>query len=423
MSARVQQLLSGAGPFDAITNQALAWQKILSATGRDGDVYAASFDPRLDGAVRPAESLAGRVRDDDLLVIHYSAHASALDEAAALPNRKLLVLPQHHARAVPVGSRAVRRDALRARPRGPAASRRARRRRDRSSEFSARDLRDAGFPDVRVAPAIYQFDRERLRPGAGDETPYAGDGRRMIVFVGRLSHNKRQDRLVKALALHQRNCDPKARLVLPGSPGSGTYGEYLARLAVDAGARDVVLPGALPQPALNALYAQADVFCCLSEHEGFCIPLLEALHFDLPVVAARRRGAQGAGDAGVLLDDPDLPTVSEAIELCATSESLREELRTRGERRLAEFRPERTEAAVRGAIDALEGVRPLESRRLKGSDPYAMFTFVIESVIRGVQTSGPGTSARMRHMRNCALANTGAPAASRGRRWSLNARM
>ena len=151
------------------------------------------------------------------------------------------------------------------------------------------------------------------------------------MFVGRLSHNKRQDRLVKALALHQRHCDPEARLVLPGSPGSGTYGEYLARLAVDAGARDVVLPGALPQPALNALYARADVFCCLSEHEGFCIPLLEALHFGLPVVAARAAAVpEVLGDAGVLLDDPDLPTVSEAIELCATSEALREELRTRG---------------------------------------------------------------------------------------------
>jgi glycosyltransferase involved in cell wall biosynthesis len=356
MSARVQQLLSGAGPFDAITNQALAWQRILAATGREGDVYAASFDPRLDGAVRPAESLAGRVRDDDLLVIHYSAHASALDEAAALPNRKLLVyhnitparyLWDHEpyvAMLCALGREGLRR--LAGRVDGAIAP----------SEFSAHDLRDAGFPDVRVAPAIYQFDRERLRPGAGDETPYAGDGRRTIVFVGRLSHNKRQDRLVKALALHQRHCDPEARLVLPGSPGSGTYGEYLARLALDAGARDVVLPGALPQPALNALYARADVFCCLSEHEGFCIPLLEALHFGLPVVAARAAAVpEVLGDAGVLLDDPDLPTVSEAIELCASSASLREELRTRGERRLEEFTPERTEAAVREAIDGLEG--------------------------------------------------------------------
>ena len=98
------------------------------------------------------------------------------------------------------------------------------------------------------------------------------------------------------------------------------------------------------------------MFCCLSEHEGFCIPLLEAMHFGLPVVAARAAAVpEVLGDAGVLLDDPDLPTVSEAIELCATSAALREELRTRGERRLAEFTPERTEAAVREAIAAVEG--------------------------------------------------------------------
>ena len=66
MSARVQQLLSGAGPFDAITNQALAWQKILSATGRDGDVYAASAEPALESA--SALTRPSRMKRMDLLI-------------------------------------------------------------------------------------------------------------------------------------------------------------------------------------------------------------------------------------------------------------------------------------------------------------------------------------------------------------------
>jgi L-malate glycosyltransferase len=354
MSARVHHLLSGAGPYDAVTNQALAWQRILAAAGHDGDVYAATVDRGLDGAVHPLATLGDRPGDDDLLVIHYSAHARALDEAAARPQRKLLVyhnitparyLWEHEPYVAMIC--ALGRDRLAGLAgRVDAAV--------APSEFSARDLRAAGFADVRVAPEIYLFDRERLRPGAGEASPYAGDGRRTIVFVGRLSHNKRQDRLVKALALHQRHCDPAARLVLAGSPGSGGYGEYLVRLAGEVGATDVVLPGALPQPQLNALYAHADVFCCLSEHEGFCIPLLEALHFGLPVVARRAAAVpEVLGDAGVLLDDPDLATVSEAIELCATSPRLRAELRERGERRLAALSPERTGAAVRETVEAL----------------------------------------------------------------------
>ncbi|HVE67117.1 MAG TPA: glycosyltransferase family 4 protein [Solirubrobacteraceae bacterium] len=348
---RVLQLLSGAGPFDAITNQALAWQRMLAADGLDGEVMAAQLDPALDGAVRGIDGLGRRAGRDDLLVIHYSAHAPALERALELPQRKLLVYhnitPPHylweHEPYVAMicalgrerlGAYAGRVDAAVA-----------------PSAFSARDLEAAGFADVRVDRRLYEIDRGRLRPGAQEADRGAGP---TVVFVGRLSHNKRQDRLVKAFALYQRTHAPEARLVLPGNPGSGTYGDHLAALAREVGATGVELPGGLPQERLNAIYAGADVFACLSEHEGFCIPLLEALHFGLPVVARRAAAVpEVLGDAGVLLDDPDLATVAEAIDLCVRGEALRAELRARGERRLAEFAPERTREAVRGAVAAL----------------------------------------------------------------------
>jgi glycosyltransferase involved in cell wall biosynthesis len=353
MSARVIQLLSGAGPYDAVTNQALAWQRMLARDGIEGQVLAAQMDPVLDGAVRRADDLPAAVRDGDLLVIHYSAHAPALDRALELPQRKLLVYhnitPAHylwdHEPYVAMLC-ALGRERLAAYASRVEAA-------IAPSEFSARDLEAAGFADVRVDRRIYLFDRERLRPGAEHARRGPG-GAPTIVFVGRLSHNKRQDRLVKAFALYQRQHAPDARLVLPGSPGAGTYGPHLAALAEQAGARNVELPGALPQAQLNAIYAGADAFACLSEHEGFCIPLLEALHFGLPVVARRAAAVpEVLGDAGVLLDDPDLPTVAEAIDLCVRGQALRAELRERGERRLADFAPERTHQAVRETVEAL----------------------------------------------------------------------
>jgi glycosyltransferase involved in cell wall biosynthesis len=222
-----------------------------------------------------------------------------------------------------------------------------------ATEFSARDLRAAGFDRVHVDPALYLIDRDRLgaRAPAAESTPAEGP---TILFVGRLAHNKRQDRLVKAFALYQRHREPRARLVLVGSPGAGTYGDYLRRLADQAGARDVELPGAIPQPRLNSLYASAAAFVCLSEHEGFCIPVLEALHFGLPVVAARAAAVpEVAGDAAVLLDAPDLPTVAEAIDMCVRDEDLRAQLRSRGKRRLEDFTPKRTAEAVQAAVAPL----------------------------------------------------------------------
>jgi glycosyltransferase involved in cell wall biosynthesis len=351
---RVHQLLSGAGPYDAITNQALAWRRILDGWGWAGEVAADSRDPAVGPAVRDAAGLAGRMAPDDALVIHYSAHAPGLEDALALPQRKLLVyhnitparyLWEHEPYVAlacalgreRLGAFAGRVDAALA-----------------PTEFSAGELRAAGFEGVGVAPALYLLDRERLgERGADGEAAEDGAGP-TILFVGRLSHNKRQDRLVKAFALYQRDREPAARLVLAGSPGAGTYGAYLARLAGEAGARDVVLTGALPQPRLNALYASAAAFACLSEHEGFCIPVLEALHFGLPVVAAREAAVpEVAGDAAVLLDDPDLATVAEAIDLCVRDDALRAELRRRGERRLERFTPERTADAVRAAVEPL----------------------------------------------------------------------
>lgn len=351
---RVHQLLSGAGPYDAITNQALAWRGILAERGWAGDVLAASRDPAVGSAVRDARGLRGRVRPGDVLILHYSAHAPALEAALDLPVRRLLAYhnitpPRYLWEHEPflaltcalgrrrLGAFAGRVDAAIA-----------------PTAFSARDLRTAGFDRVDVDPALYLIDRDRLgaRGPAGAAPPPASGP--TILFVGRLSHNKRQDRLVKAFALYQRHREPRARLVLVGSPGAGSYGEHLRRLADEAGARDVALPGAVPQPELNALYASAAAFVCLSEHEGFCLPLLEALHFGLPVVAARAAAVpEVAGDAAVLLDDPDLATVAEAIDMCVREPGLRAELGRRGERRLGEFTPERTAAAVQGAVAPL----------------------------------------------------------------------
>jgi glycosyltransferase involved in cell wall biosynthesis len=351
MTPRVLQLLSAAGPYDAITNQALAWKEMLARDGIEGEVLAPRLDPALDGAVRRVEDLAQRAREGDLLVIHYSAHSPSLERVLDLPQRKLLVYhnitPAHYlwdhepyvAMLCALGRE--RLGALAGRVDAAVAP----------SAFSARDLEAAGFGDVRVDRRLYLFDRERLAPGAGDAVGGPGP---TVVFVGRLAHNKRQDRLIKAFALYQRRHAPEARMILPGSPGSGTYGAHLASLAEQAGARGVELPGALPQERLNAIYASADAFVCLSEHEGFCIPVLEALHFGLPVIARRAAAVpEVLGDAGVLLDDPDLPTVAEAIDVCVRGDALRAELRARGERRLAEFAPEQTHQAVCEAVGAL----------------------------------------------------------------------
>lgn len=346
----MHQLLSGAGPHDAVTTQALAWRRMMRSWGVKGELFADALASGLGGSVRPLARLRRSLQADDLLVIHYTAYARALDAALDLPQRKLLVYhnvtppeflwtwePIVAARCAlgraHLGEYAGRVDA--------AAT---------ATAFNAADLATAGFDEVQVLPTLYFFDRERLGPGAGGAQPETAE---TVIFVGRLSPNKRQDELIKAFALYQRHRQSDARLLLVGGAIGPAYNRHLERVIAATGARNVAL-GGLPQPELNDAYRAASVFVCLSDHEGFCLPLLEALHFGLPVIA-RRAGAvpEVLGDAGILIDDEDLPTIAELIDVCVRDEELREELRRRGRQRLTAFEPADTERSWRGLVEPL----------------------------------------------------------------------
>lgn len=350
---KVHQLLSAAGPHDAVTVQARTYRRLMADWGIGGEIYAGVADPGLDGEVRPAARLAAEAAPGDALLIHYSAHSRQVRAALELPQRKLFVYhnitPARYLwsyQPLIATLCAIGRDELphfAARVDAAAAV----------SAYNARELEQAGFRDVAVIPNL--LDPARLEPGAAGPSPWR-DGRRNVLFVGRVSPHKRHDELIKAFALYQRHREPDSRLILAGAPLAPSYRAALEELAARLGARDVVLAGPLPQAELNAAYADAHAFCCLSEHEGFCIPLLEAMHFGLPVVAYRAGGVpEVAGDAAVLLDAKPLPVVAEALHLAITDEGLREELRARGRRRLERFGFEATAARLQAWLEAAIG--------------------------------------------------------------------
>jgi glycosyltransferase involved in cell wall biosynthesis len=199
-----------------------------------GQIFAETLDPALDASVRPIAELERDLAADDLLVIHYTAYAHALDATLDLPQRKLLVY--HNvtpaellwewepiaATRCALGRAHLREYAGRVEATATATA------------FNAADLRAAGFDEVNVLPALYLFDRARLKSGAGGEEP---DAASTVIFVGRMSPSKRQDVLIKAFALYQRHRDPDARLWLVGGPLGSAYTEHLERVTSATGAQ------------------------------------------------------------------------------------------------------------------------------------------------------------------------------------------
>jgi L-malate glycosyltransferase len=346
----VHQVLAGVGPYDAVSEQARVWRRLLLEAGFGGGDHAVRIDSRVHDGFEGLHRL--RPARDDLVVIRFSAWSPPLTPLASAPWRRLLhfhnVTPAsylwNHAPLVAVQCEVARVQL-------PAFARSARVC-TADSEFNAAELRAAGAKEARVVPIA--FDPSRLEER--EDPPVAG-GTPLVLCVGRLAPNKRHDLIFRAFAELRRECAPGARLLCVGEPINPPYGALLERLAAESGAGDAIeLAGPLAQAQVNAAYAAADVLIHLSEHEGFCIPLLEAFHFGVPVVA-RPTGAMPAvgGDAVLWTEtDPDPAVTAELLALATGDSGLRAELVRRGRERLTLFTFEDAAAAALGAVrDAL----------------------------------------------------------------------
>ena len=344
---RIHQLLSGAGPHDAITSEAVSFRARFREWGWEGRDYAVHVAPGLNGHIRPLGRF--KPRPDDVLLIHHSAGAPRLRELLALPNRKLLlyhnVTPApwfwEHAPNVAVQC-AVGREQLPALVRAVdlAAA---------DSHFNATELENLGATRTAVIPLLVDY--ERL--GAPPAEPSGPSGPPTVLFVGRLSPHKHQDEVIRAFALYRRHRAPDARLMLVGDPISSRYLDLLRSLAETLAPGAVSIESGLASAELGERYRAAHVFLCLSAHEGFCIPVLEAFSQGLPVIA-RPAGAipETTGDAAILVDDLDLAVVGELVHLAVTDAELRAELRRRGEARLALYSPDQIADRLREAVEA-----------------------------------------------------------------------
>lgn len=339
----VHQVLSGAGPVDAVTSQARAFRALFRQWGWGGTDVAGHIDPRIAGEIKPLRTLEEHLGADDVLLIHYSAYAPRLRSVLELPQRKVLLshnvtparwfwdyeptiaihcqlgrqqLPEYAAKADVVAG---------------------------VSLYNAREL-----GSDRVVPIL--FDASRLGPpGAAD--PPAGTPPTLL-FVGRLAPHKRQDELIRLVSLLRRNRLPDARLVLVGEPTNQNYLDALTGLAEELAPGAVTFAQSLSTEELVAAYGGAHAFVCLSEHEGFCIPLLECFHLGVPVVSRPVGGiGEVAGDAALLVEDRDLAVVAELVASAIEDAELRAELRRRGRERLEAFAPDEVARQLRALLE------------------------------------------------------------------------
>ena len=197
------------------------------------------------------------------------------------------------------------------------------------SSYNASELLAAGYCDVVVAPVLWRSSIRSVERGSNPAAP-------VVLFVGRVTPNKRHEDLIAAFALIADEV-PSARLVLVGALDSVSYAHAIRRYAEHLGvAHGVDLIGQVSDSVLAQWYGRADVFVCLSEHEGFCIPVVEAMAAGIPVIAFRAAVLpETVASAGLILADKAPATVAAAIRRVLDDTELNALLVKRGRARAA----------------------------------------------------------------------------------------
>ena len=356
---RIDQYLPGFAPHDAIGNHTLQTRRVLRQAGFKSDIWAEHIlpplgneaKPYLEDPRRPGEErvllyqsstsspmagwLRARAEGGEPLIGHYhnitpaqyfaswEPHiAAAMQEA----RQELAMLAPH------VGFSFA------------------------DSGFNEAELVNCGYRQTLVCPLLVDLEEYHRPPDRStlDRLRKRRDrSGAQWLFVGRVAPNKCQHDVVGAFAVYRRVFDPSARLTLVGGGTSVQYLRALERLVDDLElGESVEILNGVRDVELLAYWAVADVFVCLSEHEGFCVPVLEAMELGVPVVAyAAAAVPETLGGTGVLVEDKDPLTVAMAVDEVCRPGAWRDGLVSAGKERAATFSLENTSKQLLSGIE------------------------------------------------------------------------
>jgi glycosyltransferase involved in cell wall biosynthesis len=228
------------------------------------------------------------------------------------------------------------------------------------SPYNQGELIDRGVPAERcaVVPPFHHIDRLRDLDADPEVLHHLGDGRNNLLFVGRRVPNKGHRFLLDAFAIYREHYGRNSRLLLVGREDRNlvSYSNQLREQASRLGILESVLfIDGVTDAALKAYYQSAAVFVLASEHEGFCVPLVEAMALHVPIVAYGTTAVpHTVGDAGLVWEEPDPFVLAQSIDTILRDAAVRQSLTERGRRRYQHlFANQRIER------DFLHALRPL----------------------------------------------------------------
>jgi len=351
---KIHQILSGFSLYDAISNEALQIASALKKWGYSSSIYTDQkhTHPLLKTLSYPYQDL--NVVDDDIVIYHFSIGSETTQFFSELTCKKVLIYhnitpPQYFQyldKTIMNQLKKGREDLFKLKeiPNLVLAD----------SEYNRQELLNHQFRNVKVLPIMLKEDDLNLPPNKEIISTYQNSYTNFL-FVGRLVPNKKFEDLLKTFYFYQKTINPQSRLILAGSyTGLTDYLTYLRIIIEKLDLKNVIFTGSIEQKDLIAYYKIADIFLCMSEHEGFCVPLLEAMYFNVPIFALNTTAVPHTlAGSGVLIKSKDYQAIAEGIGIILKNPELKNRIITQQKTRLKNLSQEETEKKLQEYLQTL----------------------------------------------------------------------
>lgn len=362
---KINQFHSGTALGDAITNQMLDIQKILINAGYESEIYAEHIADKIKEKVNDINTYKGNA--NNILIIHHSMGFDLFEKIIALPDKKVIIYhnitPEKYfsdtgtKKYIRIGLKQIQEykkyvDYAIA-----------------DSNFNRRQMITMGYQNVDVMPVHVSLRRfENITSDTKIKQRFSGC--KNILFVGRVVPNKCQDDIIKSFAVYLNNFERNANLILPGDLSYAPYVEKIKNISRDLEIENKVhLLGKVTEEELKACYEVADVFLCLSEHEGFGVPLLEAMKEKIPVVAYDSSAvSETMNGAGILVEEKNYALIAGLIDEIINNNDLRNNIVRVQNLRISKLEKTETKPILLNAIkNVIDGTR---KRRVQMQGPF-----------------------------------------------------
>jgi L-malate glycosyltransferase len=337
---RIDQLVPAFHRGDAIGDEAFQLKQFLLSQGYTSEIYCLTRDRDLENQAQLFSEFSPPTRSD-ITLLHFAMASPLTGALIRCPSKKAVIYhnitpPEFFAGTSPemVNLAGLGRAELQSlQPHidlGLA-----------DSEFNRLELDRLGFRNTHVFPLFIDFTKYE-KPMSKLLYGMFRDDRANILFVGRIAPNKKIENLIKVVFYFKKYISPLVRLIVIGKRKTfPAYYESVVRMADEfyLKSEEIRFLGHIPDEELYALYRASDVFLSLSEHEGFCLPLVESMIFDLPIVALNSTAVPYTlGEAGILINNSRPDYVAELVDVTAHDTALRQRLIDSGRRQLERFK-------------------------------------------------------------------------------------